>query len=317
MAKGSSIVGKLTAPVFGLANRVRLGFPGHYFQGTGGIGDDLMGTTVFRELKKRNARRIAASTQHPELFDKNPDVDHVIYHPHARTARWLRGGLPWVRLGYSAYDPIRDADEPLAENVLIKLLRLVRVTGDVELRPYIFLTEKELAAGKLARDQVVMQSSGMSAPFPMRNKEWYPDRFQSVCAELSADVQVIQLGSAKDPKLEKAMDLRGKTSLRQSAAILANSLVFIGLEGFLMHLARAVDCRSVIVYGGRLKPSQIGYVANKNLYSQVRCAPCWLRNTCEFDRKCMDMITTEHVTAAAAEQISKYGTLLEVQTAQL
>jgi ADP-heptose:LPS heptosyltransferase len=84
-----------------------------------------------------------------------------------------------------------------------------------------------------------------------------------------------------------------------------------------MHLARAVDCRSVIVYGGRLKPSQIGYVANKNLYTQVRCAPCWLRNNCDFDRKCMDMITTEQVIAAAAEQIAKYGSLLEVQTAQL
>lgn len=317
MPEETTILGKMVSPVFGIANRIRLGFPSRYFQGTGGIGDDLMCTTVFRELKKRSARRIAMATQHPDLFTKNPDVDHVIAHPHARTARWLTRGLPLKRMGYSAYDPIRDADEPLAENVLIKLLRLVRVTGDVELRPYIFLTEKELAAGKLAREQIVMQSSGMSAPYPMRNKEWYPDRFQSVCAELSADVQVIQIGSAKDPKLESALDLRGKTSLRQSAAILANSLLFVGLEGFLMHLARAVDCRSVIVYGGRIKPTQIGYVANKNLYSQVRCAPCWLRNNCDFDRKCMDMITTDQVIAAVAEQISKYGTLLEVQTAQL
>ena len=317
MAEGTSIPGKLVTPLFGLVNRVRLGFPGHYLLGTGGIGDDLMCTTVFRELKKRSSRRIAMATQHPSLFEKNPDVDQVIFHPHPRTARWLQKGLPLKRLGYADYDPIRDADEPPGENVLIKLLRLVRVTGDVELRPYIFLTEKELTAGKLAREQIVMQSTGMSAAHPMRNKEWYPDRFQTICAELSADVQIIQLGSANDPKLESALDLRGKTSLRQSAAILANSLVFIGLVGGLMHLARAVDCRSVIVYGGREKPTQTGYVANKNLYSQVRCAPCWLRNPCDFDRKCMDMITTDQVVAAAAEQISKYGTLLEVQTAQL
>ena len=317
MAEGNGIISKLASPVFGLGNRVRLGFPGHYFSGTGGIGDDLMCTTVFRELKKRSARRIAITTMHPDLFAKNPDVDKVIHHPHPRLHRWLQNGLPLVRLGYSAYDPVRDADEPLAENVLIKLLRLARVTGDVELRPYIFLTPSEFSAGKLAREQIVMQSSGMAAPYPMRNKEWYVDRFQTVCAELSADVQVIQIGSAKDPKLESAMDLRGKTSLRQSAALLANSLVFVGLEGFLMHLARAVDCRSVIIYGGRLKPSQIGYVANKNLYSQVRCAPCWLRNTCDYDHKCMDIITTEHVIAAAVEQIGRYGTLLEVQTAQI
>ena len=134
---------------------------------------------------------------------------------------------------------------------------------------------------------------------------------------MRADVQVIQLGSADDPKLEGATDLRGKTTVRQSAAILANSFVFIGLVGFLMHLARAVDCRSVIVYGGREKPTQTGYVANKNLYSQVKCAPCWLRNPCDYDRKCMDLISVSQIISAAAEQISRYGTLLEVQTAQL
>ena len=96
---------------------------------------------------------------------------------------------------------------------------------------------------------------------------------------------------------------------------MANSQVFIGLEGFLMHLARAVNCRSVILYGGRLKPSQIGYVANKNLYSPVECAPCWLRNPCDHNRKCMDMITVEQVLAATRYQINKFGTSLEVETA--
>ena len=94
---------------------------------------------------------------------------------------------------------------------------------------------------------------------------------------------------------------------------MANSLVFIGLEGFLMHLARAVNCRSVIIYGGRIKPSQIGYVANKNLYSPVECSPCWLRNPCDHNRKCMDMITVEQVIVASAEQIGKFGAPLEFQ----
>jgi ADP-heptose:LPS heptosyltransferase len=151
----------------------------------------------------------------------------------------------------------------------------------------------------------------------MHNREWYPQRFQELCAELRTDVRVVQIGSANDVRLEGAIDLRGKTNLRQTAAVLANSLVFVGLVGLIMHLARAVDCRSVIIYGGREKPSITGYVANKNLYTQVRCAPCWFRNNCEFNRKCMDAITVEQVIAAAADQISRYGTLLEVQTAAI
>jgi ADP-heptose:LPS heptosyltransferase len=317
MGKSVEIVTSLVKPFAGLVNRARLGFPQHFFSGTGGIGDDLMCTTVFRELKKRGVRRLAMATQHPSLFQNNSDVDKVLFHPRPRLNSALRLGLPLLRLGYSTYNPLTDGDTPLDEHVLIKLARLANIGGPIELRPYLFLTREEFAAGRKAEHQVVIQSSGMSAPYAMRNKEWYPDRFQEVCSELRLDLSVIQIGSPNDPKLEGATDLRGKTTIRQSAAILANALVFIGLEGFLMHLARAVDCRSVILYGGRLKPSQIGYVANKNLYTQVRCAPCWLRNPCDFDRKCMDAITPQHVIAAAAEQIARYGTLLDVQTAQL
>ena len=83
-------------------------------------------------------------------------------------------------------------------------------------------------------------------------------------------------------------------------------------------LRLAADLKQpVILYGGREKPTQTGYVANKNLYSQVKCAPCWLRNPCEYDRKCMDMITAEQVIAATAEQIRRCGTLLEIQTAEI
>ena len=299
----------------GLFNRARLGFPRHFFHGTGGLGDDLMCTTVFHELKKRGAGRIVMATPRPGIFQNNPDVDKVLWHPRPRLNRWLQTGLPLLRLGYAAYNPLTDGDEPLEEHVLIKLSRLAGIAGQVELRPYLFLTSTEIAAGGIGKNQVVMQSSGMSAPYPMRNKEWYPQRFQEVCTTLGSEVTVIQLGSANDPKLEGAIDLRGKTTIRESAAIMANSQVFIGLEGFLMHLARAVNCRSVILYGGRIKPSQIGYVANNNLYSPVECSPCWLRNPCDHNRKCMDMITVEQVLAATRYQINKFGTSLEVETA--
>jgi hypothetical protein len=316
MSTPAEIVRDMVSPFAGLFNRARLGFPRRFFQGTGGIGGDLAMTVVFRELKKRGARGLALATPHRSLFERNPDVDTVIFRPATRPG-WGELGLPLVPLGETKYDPLRDADEPPDEHVLIKLCRHAGITGEVELRPYLFLTRAEFAAGKLAENQAAMESSGLAVEQSMRNKEWYPQRFQEVCVELRSDITVVQLGFPGDPKLEGAMDLRGKTTLRQSAAILANSLVFVGLAGFLMHFARAVDCRSVIIYGGREKPSQTGYVANKNLYSQVRCAPCWLRNPCDFDRKCMDMITSQQVIAAIAEQISRYGSLLEVETAHL
>ena len=317
MSTTVEIAGRLVSPFAGVVNRVRHGFPSRFFQGAGRIGDDLICTTVFRELRKRSKRSLAVATRNPGLFEKNPDVEKIIVLTDTRLNRWGRAGLPIKTLAHSGYDASRDMDLPPDEHILIRMCRLAGISGPVELRPYIFLTPAELAAGRLAENQVAVQSTGLASPLAMLNREWYPQRFQELCAQLRSDVRVVQVGSASDMKLEGAIDLRGQTTLRQTAAVLANSLVFIGLVGFNMHLARAVDCRSVIIYGGREKPAISGYVANKNLYQQVRCAPCWLRNPCEFNRKCMDMITVDRVIAAVADQISRFGTLLEVQTAVL
>ncbi len=317
MGKPKEIASVVVSPFAGVVNRVRHGVPSLFFQGAGRMGDDLMCTAVFRELRKRSKRSIAMITRNPELFEKSPDVEKVIRQTDDTLNRWGRAGLPVVTLSHTDYDAERDLDLPPDEHVLIRMCRKAGVRGSVELRPFLFLTPAEMAAGKLAENQVAIQSSGLAAPFAIRNREWFPQRFQELCAELRSDVRVVQIGSAGDLKLEGAIDLRGKTTPRQTAAVLANSLVFVGLCGFAMHLARAVDCRSVIIYGGREKPAITGYVANKNLYQQVRCAPCWLRNKCDFDHKCMDMITVQQVVAATADQISRYGTLLEVQTAVL
>ncbi len=317
MATPMDIVGNVAAPFAGVVNRLRHGFPSRIIQAGPRIGDNLMCSTVLREFRKRGKHSLAVVTRYPELYEKNPDVEKVIRQTDGRLNRAGRAGLPTVKMAHTGYDAARDLDLPPDEHVLIRMCRLAGVSGPVELRPFIFLTEAELAAGKCGEDQVAMQSTCLASPLAMQNREWYPQRFQELCAELRSDVRVVQVGSSSDMKLEGAIDLRGKTTLRQTAAVLANSLVFVGLAGFVMHLARAVNCRSVIIYGGREKPAITGYVANKNLYTQVRCAPCWQRSACEFNRKCMDMITVDQVVAATADQIARYGTLLEVQTANL
>jgi len=132
----------------------------------------------------------------------------------------------------------------------------------------------------------------------MLNKEWLPERFQKVVKALCRDFEFVQLGAVTDPPLEGAVDMRGKTTIREAAAILASCRLFVGLVGLVMHLARAVDCRSVIVYGGRELPSQTGYPCNENLSTQPPCSPCWRWNSCDFDRRCLSAITSDDVVDA-------------------
>jgi ADP-heptose:LPS heptosyltransferase len=185
-------------------------------------------------------------------------------------------------------------------------------------RPYLRLSSDERRAGRVgARPQVAMQTSSLAARFPMRNKLWPHERFIEVAETLKGGFDLVQLGAAEDPELPGAIDLRGRTSVRQAAAVLSQSHLFVGLATGLMHLARAVECRSVIVYGGREHPRQSGYSANENLYWDGVCAPCWLRNECDYDRRCMNEILPQQVIAAVRRQLERHGTELPVDEADI
>jgi len=212
--------------------------------------------------------------------------------------------VPCVEMDYPDNPP---------RHIIAMMCERAGIHGTVALRPYICLTDGERRAGKLGgRPQIVMQTSNLGARYPMRNKLWPHERFQLVADALNRDFEIIQLGLAGDPPLHGAMDLRGKTTVREAAAILASSRLFLGLVTGMMHLARAVDCRSVIIYGGREEPRQSGYGANENLYWAGACAPCWLRNECDFERVCMTEIMPEQVIAAARRQADRYGAPLPI-----
>jgi len=218
---------------------------------------------------------------------------------------------PW----YTSYHPAFDRDDPTPQQHLIALLcQKAGITGEVALRPYLTLGDEERAGGRRVARQVAIQSAGLDAKHAMRNKNWYHDRYQGVVDALRDRFDLVQVGSASDPPLAGALDLRGRTTLRETAAVLAESLAFVGQVGMLMHLARAVDCRSVIVYGGRETPAQSGYPCNENLYSPVPCSPCWLLNACPYERMCLQMVDVGAVVEAFERQVARHGTPLACDT---
>ena len=111
--------------------------------------------------------------------------------------------------------------------------------------------------------------------------------------------------------------MRGKTTLRESAAIIAAARVVVCQEGLLMHLARAVDTRAVVIFGGAVDPAILGYTANENLTTALDCAVCWMPNHCSHARMCMDRITSDDVLAAVERADARHGEPLPVQTFEL
>lgn len=320
----AAVVSARTAPVrtgalaAGVAVRVRLrhGRPRAVLSFGGGIGDDVVCTILLRALRERGFGPVWMLSNYPDLFEHNDDVAAVLPSTQAYRTAIERLGWPLLRTRYFRYDPVEDRAVRLApeQHMATTMCQLAGIVGPIVRRPYLRLLDAERAAGALVPRQVAIQSSGMVAGTPMLNKQWYADRFQAVVTALRTEFDFVQVGAPSDPLLEGVLDLRGRTSRRHTAAILSRSLAFVGNVGLLMHVARAVECRSVIVYGGRERPDQSGYVCNENLYTEMACAPCWRRNACEHDRRCMHEIGPDAVVAALRRVVARHGTPLEVDT---
>lgn len=268
-------------------------------------GDDLLCTVVLREMKKRGCRKPWMMSNYPELFRDNDDVAQVVpCDPRFEKYGHILGAK-WHILEYAKIDVERDMSLMPQRHILTELCARAGIEGDVVLRPYLNLTEAEMTSGKWAQGMITIQSSGLAGIMPMRNKQWFPERFQRVIDCLKNDFKFVQIGSSDDPPLVDVIDLRGKTRIRETAAVLANCRLYLGNIGFLMHLARAVECPSVIVYGGREAPGQSGYSCNRNLYSAVPCAPCGLLNKCDYDRICMKNIIADDVIDAVEQMIKR------------
>ena len=312
-----SLAAKLTGHLRLAWQFLRHGPPSIIVRFQGGIGDQLLCSAIFRELRQRGRKRFWMLTRNPELFLHNPDLDYATADGR-RIVEILSkpwGGVTTPHYAKLIYAEGRQILPP--HHVIGEMCRLAGLDGTVRVRPYLTLTDDERRAGRLRPKQIAVHTSGLTSYSVIQNKEWYPDRFNSVMKQLRGRYDIVQIGSAGDPPIDGALDLRGKTSLRQTAAILSQSALFVGLEGFLMHLARAVDCRSVIVFGGRSLPTQFGYPCNENLYTPLPCSPCLLYSTCDYDRRCMSEITVDHVLAACERALARGPQPLEVETLDL
>jgi hypothetical protein len=300
------VISKASLYAWGLIQAARLGRPDIALGFLGGIGDDLLCTVAVEEWVRRGAGRVWFFTRHPGLYAHLGGRVRLVPEDarYQRLAR--RFGRPMQALSYSTYDPGTDRDLAVREHIIVEMCRRAGLTGRIRLRPHLPLTRDELQRATRWAGCVALQTSSLTAAVPMPNKQWRADRFQAVADHLAAHGHaIVQVGSASDPALRGVTDLRGRTSLRETAAVLAQARLFVGLVGFLMHLARAVECPAVIIYGGREPPELTGYACNANLVNRPACSPCWQRSRCDFAHTCMESIDAGRVMAAAEDLLAR------------
>ena len=200
-----------------------------YFGGDG-IGDELLCSIPLHELRQRGSRGIGILTSRPELFEHSPDVDGVFPMRHEDLAFIDRVGIHTSHTAYIQKRLTPDIDVPPERHIGAEMCRLSGINGEIEIRPYLYLTSTELAQTAPYRDCVVVQSSRRAASLTIGNKEWLPERFQEVVNGLRDRHRIVQVGLPAEPALDGAEDLRGRLTVRESAALLAQARSFIGLS---------------------------------------------------------------------------------------
>ena len=283
--------------------------------GWGGAGDDLLYSALAREWHKRTKEKVFVISRHRALFANNPAVAGVL--PPDGNSVYQAERCGW-RVAHPAYLKVYASSRPAhLTHTIAMMADDLGIEGEVSLRPVVYLKNTERHKGRIGASQIAIQSSVLSARFPSYNKQWPVERMAQVAEALARRHTIVQVGGVSDPLLPGVIDKRGEKDLRTVAAILAESQLFVGLEGFLSHLARAVDSRSVIVYGGYTRPEETGYPCNENLYKGLPCSPCWEPSGCDFARKCLDVISPAHVLAAVDRALAKKGQPLETQKVHL
>jgi hypothetical protein len=128
-----------------------------------------------------------------------------------------------VRLRYSEFKVPSEVEIPPQRHIIAELCYRAGIRGEVAIRPYLFLTADEEARGRLASRQIVVHCVGERAHETyVANKVWpkpYYDELMSLLLNrkgFTKEFQIIQVGTERDPPLPGVLDLRGRTTLRET-----------------------------------------------------------------------------------------------------
>jgi len=148
------------------------------------------------------------------------------------------------------------------------------------------------------------------------SKVWPPDRFAAVADQLSQEYafKVLLIAGPKDTRLAEAVmvkmrqpviNLAGKASLGQLAALLERCSLFISNDSGPVHLAGALGVPVISIFGRNqkgLSPKRWGPTGKKDiaLHKEVGCVEC-LAHNCKKDFACLKAVTIDDVLSAAEE----------------
>ena len=283
--------------------------------------------------------RYTVGTRSPdELLRLNSEIrsfrpDMMIYLMPPRPLKSVRREALFFRLagvkriiGLPGEDELRyrfDAGTELYESEAHRLARALRTLGDAHPEDManwdLVLTPEEKSAAVEALRPVSGKPILVCAPgCKMQANDWEQANWRALLARLALrypDHALVLAGAEQDAEVcafvsqdwvGPRLNLAGKHTPRESAAILGHARVFIGADSGPKHLAACMGVPCVCVFSARDLPGVWFPPGSRNVivHHQPECAGCGLETCIEMEKKCIRSVTVDEMEQAVERVMS-------------
>jgi len=174
----------------------------------------------------------------------------------------------------------------------------------------------DFARGLIEREGLG-QGFAVICPFTTRpQKHWFEPRWAELSDRLYTKLgfPVVMLGGGGDREAARRIrdlaagrpiDLTGKTTLLQAAAMIDHSTLLVGVDTGLSHMGIAFGRPSLLLFGATCPYLDTTRADARVLYHRLDCSPCKRRPTCDDAFTCMRSIQVDAVLNTAKDPLRR------------
>jgi len=231
--------------------------------------------------------------------------------------RWIVG-VPTGDLATNRYDPMRE----LWETEASRLLRCLSPLGQADVHDLrnwdLRLTGEEV--NKAAEALAAAEGRPIIACGPgtkMQAKDWGQEKWRELLARLGERFPqhaLVLIGAKEDALVSdyaaagwrgRVLNLCGKLTPRESAAVIRNAELFLGPDSGPMHMAAAYGVPCAIAFASVDRRGRWFPVGEQHqlIYHDVECSICRLQVCIEKKKICINSISVDEMLQAAMRAI--------------
>lgn len=289
------------------------------------IGDTLLLMSAAEYLYKSSGQKVLIGTRYTELLENCEYIDVLdgfsedVFNQDSY-CQLTSVGLAPVFISATKFISDNGVVRPAwgDQHILVNVCGKLGIKTEVEIKTKLVLTDEEKRYGRFfEKNQIAITGAGWqkykTIPFCT---------LQRVVSRLKSQYNFVQIGHVSDPLLDGVLDMRAEGELRKTASILYNSDVLLCGIGGMMHMARAVNCRSVVGFSYAEPVYLENYACNINVFAKGDvCALCGENAAfpylvkCKKGFSCISGIADVDLCNALEMQLAKKHKCLETEAA--